>query len=70
MQIDEIQKRELIYKLQIVKQFLLFNNGHEYKLYNHICPNETNEPDDDIIGYMDDIEYLISILLSSSEDIY
>ena len=70
MQIDEIQKRELIYKLQIVKQFLLFNNGHEYKLYNHICPNGTNEPDDDIIGYMDDIEYLISILLSSSEDIY
>ena len=70
MQIDEIQKRELIYKLQIVKQFLLFNNGHEYKLYNHICPNGTNEPDDDIIGYMDDIEYLISILLSSSEDLY
>ena len=68
MKIDEIQKRELFYKLETVKQFLIFNNGHEYKLYNRICPDGTNEPDDNIIGYMDDIVYLISILLSSNED--
>lgn len=68
MKLILIQKRELSYKLETVKQFLIVNNGQNYKLYNHICPNETNEPDDNIIGYQEDIEYLISILLSSEED--
>lgn len=68
MKLDEIQKRELLYKLETVKQFLIFNNGYDHKLYNHICPDGTNEPDDNIVGYQLDIEYLISILLSSEED--
>lgn len=68
MKLSLIQKRELLYKLETVKQFLIANNGQNYKLYNHICPNEINEPDDNIIGYQEDIEYLISILLSSEED--
>lgn len=69
MILNEIQKRELLYKLETVKQFLIFNNGQEYKLYNHCCPDGMNEPDDDIIGYQEDIEYLVSLLISSSEDI-
>jgi len=69
MKLDEIKKRELLYKLETVKQFLIFNNGHEHKLYNHICPSDNTVPDSNIVEYLEDIEHIVSNLISIDKDI-
>lgn len=69
MKLDEIQKRELLYKLETVKQFLIFNDGYKYKLYNRICPSDDTVPDSNIVEYLEDIEHIVSNLISSDEDI-
>ena len=34
-----INNDELIYKLEIVIEYLKNNGGYDYKLYNHLCPD-------------------------------
>lgn len=60
--LSDSELMELDYKLNTIRSFLIENNGIEYKLYNHICPTNDNEPDSNIIEYFDDIIYLIDIL--------
>ena len=45
-----INKDELIYKLDVVIEYLKNNGGYDYKLYNHICP-DMGEPDSNIVEY-------------------
>ena len=45
-----INKDELIYKLDVVIEYLKNNGGYDYKLYNHICP-DMGEPDSNIVNF-------------------
>ena len=44
-----ISINELMYKNSIIIDYLEYHNGHNYRLYNHLCPDEFNEPDSDIV---------------------
>lgn len=57
--LNEIEERELWTKLEMIREFLIFNNGDNYKLYNNYCPNK---PDSNIIEYLDDVIHLIERL--------
>ena len=61
--LDEIQERELLFKLQVIKKFLEDNGGINFKLYNRSCP-DFNEPDSNIVEYLNDVVDLINILLA------
>ena len=52
-----------MYKISVIINYLEYHNGHDYKLYNHLCPDEFNEPDSDIVEYAKDVELLIIELL-------
>lgn len=65
MKLDEQTKNELLYKLETVKQFLIINNGQNYKLYNRTCPDISDKPDSNIVEYLEDIESIISYIVSS-----
>ncbi len=45
---------ELIYKLEIVIEYLKNNDRYDYELYNRLCPN-TGKPDSDIIEYAENV---------------
>lgn len=60
--LNEFELRELDYKLDTIKKFLIIKNGKQYKLYNHCCPNGHNKPDSNIIEYFDDVIYFIEKL--------
>lgn len=49
-----INKDELIYKLEIVIEYLKNNDRYNYELYNRLCPN-TGETDSSIIEYAENI---------------
>lgn len=68
MKLDEQTKNELFYKIEAVKQFLIHNGGYEHKLYNHLCPSEDTMPDSNIVEYLDDIESIITFLLSPKDN--
>ena len=57
-----INKYELIYKIDTIIEYLKDNNGDEYKLYNHICP-DIGETDSNIVEYAKDVKVLIIELL-------
>lgn len=59
-----INKDELIYKLDVVIEYLKNNGGHDYKLYNHICP-DMGEPDSNIVEYAEDVLYMINLLIDN-----
>ena len=44
-----INKDELLYKLDVIINYLKDNKGYKYKLYNHLCPDNNIEPDSDIV---------------------
>jgi len=58
-----ININELMYKISVIIDYLEYHHGHDYKLYNHLCPNENNEPNSDIVEYAKDVELLIIELL-------
>lgn len=58
-----ININELLYKISAIINYLEYHDGHKYKLYNHLCPSEDNEPDSDIVEYAKDVELLIIDLL-------
>ena len=49
-----INKDELIYKLEIVIEYLKNNDRYNYELYNRLCPT-TGEPDSSIIKYAENV---------------
>ena len=59
-----INKDELIYKLDVVIEYLKNNGGYDYKLYNHTCP-DMGEPDSNIVEYAEDVLYMINLLIDN-----
>lgn len=59
--LDEIEIRELDFKLEVIMYYLIHTNGYAFKLFNHPLPY-TKEPDSNIIEYMEDIINLINKL--------
>ena len=49
-----INKDELIYKLEVVIEFLKNNGGYDFELCNRLYPG-MEEPDFSIVGYADDV---------------
>ena len=58
------KKDELIYKLEIVIEYLKNNDRYNYELYNRLCPN-TGEPDSSIIKYAEDVLNLVNLLIDN-----
>ncbi len=58
-----INKDELLYKLNAIIGYLKNNNGHEYKLYNRLCPGY-GEPDSNIVDYAEDILVIVQELIN------
>ena len=54
-----INKDELIYKLDVIINYLKENNGYEYRLYNRVCPDNNIEPDSNIIEYAEDVKNMV-----------
>ena len=44
------KKDELLYKINAIIDYLKKHNGHDYKLYNKLCPGMGN-PDSNIVEY-------------------
>ena len=61
-----INKDELIYKLEIVIEYLKNNGGYDYELYNRLCPG-MGEPDSNIVEYAEDVLQMINILLEDNK---
>ena len=59
MVLTESELNELNYKMNVILEYLKNNNGHNYKLYNHACP-DTDEPDSDIVEYAQDVKDIIN----------
>ena len=60
-----INKDELLYKLDVIINYLKENKGYEYKLYNRVCPDNNMEPDSDIVEYAEDVLYMINLLIDN-----
>lgn len=58
--LDELEERELDFKLHVIKDFLIKRGGYKVKLYNRTCPEFCDTPDSNIIEYFDDIVYFIN----------
>ena len=58
-----ISKDELLYKLDVIINYLKENNGYEYKLYNRICPDNNIEPDSDIVEYAEDVKNIVKEII-------
>lgn len=58
-----INKAELIYKINIIIDYLKDNNGYDYKLYNQLCPGY-GEPDSNIVEYAKDVLNIINELIN------
>ena len=60
--LSDIEIRELKFKLEVIMYFLVSRNGYSFKLFNHPLP-DSDEPDSDIIEYMEDIMNLVSRII-------
>ena len=59
-----INNDELIYKLEVIIEYLKNNNGYNYELYNRLCPG-IGKPDSNIVEYAEDVLYMINLLISN-----
>ena len=50
-----MREDELLYKIDVIIQYLKEHNGYNYKLYNRLCPDNNVEPDSNIVEYAFDI---------------
>lgn len=50
-----MREDELLYKIDVIIQYLKEHNGYKYKLYNRLCPDNNVEPDSNIVEYAFDI---------------
>ena len=60
----DINKDELIYKLEAVIEYLKNNGGYDYELYNRLCPG-MGEPDSNIVEYAEDVLHLVNLLMDN-----
>ena len=60
---EMINKDELLYKLNLITNYLKDNKGYEYKLYNRVCPDNDIEPDSDIIEYAEDVKNIVKEII-------
>ena len=58
-----INKDELLYKIDVIIEYLKESNVHEYKLYNRVCPDNDIEPDSTIIEYAEDVKNMVIEIL-------
>lgn len=63
-----VNKDELLYKIDVIIEHLKENNGHEYKLYNRVCPDNDIEPDSTIIEYAEDVKNMVIEILKILEN--
>ena len=61
-----INKDELLYKIDTIIGYLKEHNGHDYKVYNRLCPG-MGKPDSNIVEYAEDIEILVKELIKKLE---
>ncbi len=59
--LDEIEERELDFKLEVIMYFLVVRDGYSFRLYNHPSP-DADEPDSNIVEYLEDVINLIEKL--------
>lgn len=64
-----INRDELLYKIDAVIDYLKKHNGYNYKLYNHLCPNDGIKPDSNIVEYAEDVEEMIKGLIKKIEEL-
>ena len=50
-----MREDELLYKINVIIKYLKEHNGYNYKLYNHLCPDNDVEPDSNIVEYALDV---------------
>lgn len=67
--LSESEVKELNYKLDAVREFMLARGGLKYKVYNHGCPAVLDEPDSNIVEYFDDIICFINRLLIKEPEV-
>lgn len=63
-----INKDELLYKIDVIIEHLKESNGHKYKLYNRVCPDNDIEPDSNIIEYAEDVKNMVIKILKILEN--
>ncbi len=61
-----INKDELLYKLDVIINYLKENKGSEYKLYNRVCPDNNIEPDSDIVEYAEDVKNIVIKIINKN----
>ena len=61
-----INRDELMYKLDVVIDYLKNNDGYKYKVYNHSCP-DLSEPDSNIVEYAENVKQIIEEILEEKE---
>lgn len=61
-----INKDELIYKIEVVIEYLKNHGGYKYKVYNRSCPC-LFEPDSNIVKYAEDVKQIINEILEEKD---
>ena len=59
-----INNNEIIYKMEVVIEYLKINGGYNYELYNRLCPG-MGEPDSNIVEFAEDVLYMINLLIDN-----
>ena len=54
-----VNEDELLYKIDVIINYLKENKGYEYKLYNRVCPDNNIEPDSDLLEYAEDVKNMV-----------
>ena len=63
-----VNKDELLYKLDVIINYLKVNNGNKYKLYNRVCPDNNVEPDSNIVEYAEDVNNMVKEIIKKLEN--
>lgn len=58
-----INNNEIIYKMEIIIEYLKNNDVYNYELYNRLCSG-IGGPDSNIVEYAEDVLYMINLLIS------
>ena len=56
---DDITYLELLFKIDVIIEYLKDNAGNDYTLYNHTCQFYCDQPNSDIVEDAEDIRELI-----------
>ena len=63
-----VSKTELLYKIDVIIEYLKESNGNKYKLYNRVRSDNVIEPDSNIIEYAEDIKNMVIEILKNDEN--